>query len=553
MSPSPSTNDIIYTARVIRTANPSQPTAEAIAIRDGRVLAVGSLEDCKSWGIDNVDTRFAEKVLIPGFVEAHAHVMAGMYASVPYVGRFARPLPDGSIAEGIDSTQALIERLREVEASMPAGESLICRGFDPIYFDTERLARHHLDEVSATRPIFVFHASGHLATVNSAVLLKYGIGKDHPSPAIGRYADGEPDGELREPAGMMLAREELMMFVDLMQSDDTFLAFAHLMRNAGVTTCTDLANQWWRTPDLIAARQAIAQDDSFPVRVVVASQVNASVDAMTKLAETVDTLHGNANDKMLFPIVKLVLDGSIQGFTAMIDWPGYFGGDDHGQFLIPPEQVVNVLRPFHERNIGIHCHCNGNLTSGVFIDAIELLLAEHAWLDHRHTITHAQLMTHAQMRKARNLGMQANFFVNHVWYWGDQHRGITVGPDRADHINPCATADRIGLGYSVHTDAPVTPPGHLHTMWAAVNRVTPSGRVLGGSERVSVDRAFHAVTIDAAYQLHLDHVIGSLEVGKWADIAVLDEDPYEVDPMAIRDIGVWGTIVGGVIHQSAVE
>jgi len=254
---------------------------------------------------------------------------------------------------------------------------------------------------------------------------------------------------------------------------------------------------------------------------------------------------------MLFPIVKLVLDGSIQGFTAMIDWPGYFDGDDHGQFLIPPEQVVNVLRPFHERNIGIHCHCNGNLTSGVFIDAIEQLLTETAWLDHRHTVTHAQLMTQSQMRKARNLGMQANFFVNHVWFWGDQHRGVTVGPDRADHINPCATADRIGLGYSVHTDAPVTPPGHLHTMWAAVNRVTPTGRVLGETERISVNRAFHAVTIDAAYQLHLDHVIGSLEVGKWADIAVLEEDPYAVDPMAIRDIGVWGTIVGGVVHQSS--
>ena len=159
-------------------------------------------------------------------------------------------------------------------------------------------------------------------------------------------------------------------------------------------------------------------------------------------------------------------------------------------------------------------------------------------------------MTQAQMRKARNLGMQANFFVNHMWFWGDQHRAVTVGPDRADHLNACATADRIGLGYSIHTDAPVTPPGHLHTMWAAVNRVSPSGRVLGESERISVDRAFHAVTIDAAYQLHLDHVIGSLEVGKWADITVLHEDPYEVDPTRIRDIKVWGTVVGGTIHRN---
>ena len=150
------------------------------------------------------------------------------------------------------------------------------------------------------------------------------------------------------------------------------------------------------------------------------------------------------------------------------------------------------------------------------------------------------------MEKARTLGMVANFFVNHMWFWGDQHRHITVGPDRAQHLNPCASADRIGLKYSIHTDAPVTPPGHLHTMWAAINRRTPSGDVLGESERISVDRAFHAVTIDAAYQLHLDHIVGSLEVGKYADMTVLDDDPYDIDPDAIRDITVWGTILGGV-------
>jgi len=551
VSPSPSTNDVIYTARVIRTANPSQPTADAIAIRDGRVLAVGTLEDCRSWGIDNVDTRFADKVLTAGFVEAHGHVMAGMYASLAYVGKFPRLMPDGTRLEGIGSTDELVKRLRSIDSTLPEGDALLCSGFDPIYFETERLARHHLDAVSTSRPVFVFHASGHLATVNSVVLDKYGLDRNHTAPGLGKDETGEPNGELREPAAMMLAREEFSTIARIVNSDDAFVAFADSMRNAGVTTSTDLSNQWWRLPDVLDSRRATAEDTGYPVRVVVASQVSASVDAMNAMAEKVDSLRADLGTKILFPIVKLVLDGSIQGFTAMVDWPGYFDGDDHGQFLIPPEQVVNVLRPFHERNIGIHCHCNGNLTSGVFIDAIEQLLTETPWLDHRHTVTHAQLMTQAQMRKARNLGMQANFFVNHVWFWGDQHRSVTVGPDRADHINPCATADRIGLGYSVHTDAPVTPPGHLHTMWAAVNRVTPSGRVLGETERISVDRAFHAVTIDAAYQLHLDHVIGSLEVGKWADIAVLEADPYAVDPMAIRDIGVWGTIVGGVVHQSS--
>jgi predicted amidohydrolase YtcJ len=248
--------------------------------------------------------------------------------------------------------------------------------------------------------------------------------------------------------------------------------------------------------------------------------------------------------------VKLVLDGSIQGFTATVDWPGYISGDADPLFLVAPEQVVDILRPFHMARIGIHTHCNGNMAADVFIDAIEQLLTEFSWLDHRHTVTHAQLMTPAQMRKAKNLGMCANFFVNHMFYWGDQHHDITVGPDRARALNACATADRIGLPYSFHSDAPVTPPGHLHTMWAAVNRLTPSGRVMGENECISIDRAFHAATIDAAYQMHVDHLVGSLEVGKFADITVLDADPYEVTPDSIRDITVWGTMVGGVIHQN---
>ena len=543
-------DDVIYTARVIRTANPAAPTAQAIAVRDGRVLSVGSLEDCRSWGITNIDNRFADKVLTAGFVEAHAHVLVGMFAAFPYVGRFARKMHDGSVAPAIESPGALIARLREVDATMEPGASLIAAGYDPIYFEGERLNRHHLDEVSDTRPVVIFHASGHLMTVNSVALAKYGIDATTPTPGVGIGADGTPDGEMREMAAMGLIREEFIHIGRVISGEEGFAAFGAFMRNAGITTSTDLSNDWLRNPDLLRTRTEAAARDSFPVRVVSASRVSANIGTMEEVAALIKAQQTPVGSKTWFPVVKLVLDGSIQGFTAVMDWPGYHTGEDHALFLIPPEQTVDALRPFHVSHIGIHCHCNGNIAADVFIDAIETLQGEHSWPDARHTITHAQTMSTAQMKKARNLGMQANFFVNHVWFWGDQHRSITLGPDRADHMNPCGTADRIGLGYSFHSDAPVTPPGHLHTMWAAVNRVTPSGRVLGDSERISVDRAFHAATIDAAYQLHMDRHIGSLETGKFADMTVLDEDPYEVDPMHIRDINVWGTIVGGVIHRN---
>lgn len=545
------TDGTIFTASVIRTANPSRPTADAIAVRDGRVLAVGTLEECTSWGITNIDTQFADKVLTAGFVEAHSHVMAGMYHDIPYVGWFGRFNPQGEWVEGTKSTDELIERIRGIASTTPDGQSIIVSGFDPIYMQTERLNRHHLDAATTRHPVFVFHASGHLATVNSTTLAKYKIEADHPAPGVGRDAEGNPNGELREPAAMALAKDEFRQIGIVLARPETLNYFASLMRNAGITSATDLGALLHLNDEQLNQTAEATQRDDFPLRIISASRVTGNARDMSDSVSRIIEARRKENSKLMFPIVKMVLDGSIQGFTAMIQWPGYFTGDDHGLFLLPPEQVVDFLRPFHQARIGIHCHCNGNLTSQVFIDAIEVLLQESSWLDHRHTVTHAQLITQAQLRKAKNLGMCANFFVNHVFYWGEQHRDITVGPDRASSINPCGSAERIGLPFSFHTDAPVTPPGHLHTMWCAVNRVTPAGDVLGETERISVDRAFHAATIDAAYQLHLDHLIGSLEVGKFADMTVLDADPYDVNPMALKDIGIWGTILGGIPMKSS--
>jgi len=147
--------------------------------------------------------------------------------------------------------------------------------------------------------------------------------------------------------------------------------------------------------------------------------------------------------------------------------------------------------------------------------------------------------------------MCANIFANHIWYWGDQHHDLTVGPERARRMEAAATAEREGVSFSLHSDANVTPLGQLHVMWCAVNRVTASGRVLGESERISPESALRSVTLGAAHQQHLDAEFGTIECGKAADFAVLEENPLTVDPMAIRDIGVWGTVVAGQPFEAA--
>jgi predicted amidohydrolase YtcJ len=522
-----------------------------VAVRDGRIVAVGTLDECLSWGPADVDERFANHVIIPGFVEAHSHVTEGLWSDIPYLGWFDRPMPDGSTAPGTRSYEALVDRLLELqEALAESTQSLVVGGFDPIYFrDAPRLDRYVLDRVSRTRPILVLHASLHLATANSAVLEKYDITRHHPASGVGRDGSGEPDGELREPPALMLAREEFRHFISLMAKPQALVHFAHAARNGGVTTAADLAANYLGHPEVAASVAAVTADPSFSVRLAVAPQPRSYTgdDPVGALAK----LRTHSNDKLWFPVVKVVLDGSIQGWTAMISPPGYFTGEDHGEFLYPPEQLPELLRPFHRAGVTIHCHCNGDLTAGVFLDTVETLLREHPWLDHRHTVQHAQLMTPAQLSRAKALGMSVNFFVNHLWFWGDQHHDLTVGPERARRMNPCGSAARLGVPFSIHSDAGVTPIGQLHTMWCAVNRVTVSGRVLGADERIAPHEALHAVTLGAARQLRMDHLVGSIESGKYADFAVLDDDPLAVDPMAIRDIGVWGTVLGGVPQPSS--
>jgi predicted amidohydrolase YtcJ len=161
-----------------------------------------------------------------------------------------------------------------------------------------------------------------------------------------------------------------------------------------------------------------------------------------------------------------------------------------------------------------------------------------------------QLADAAQFRRMKALGLCANLFANHHFYWGDQHHAITVGPERAARMNACATALREGVPLAIHSDAPITPLAPLFTAWCAVNRVTPKGRVLGAAERLTVMQALHAITLGAAWTLRLDHEIGSIECGKRADFAVLEQHPLEVAPEALKDIPVWGTVLSGRVFPA---
>ena len=263
------------------------------------------------------------------------------------------------------------------------------------------------------------------------------------------------------------------------------------------------------------------------------------------VAARVAELRGRSTDKLRLGAVKLMADGSIQGYTGRLKWPGYVTGHPNGIWNTAPDQLREQIVHLHREGVQMHIHVNGDEASEAALDALEEAQARHPRLDHRHTLQHCQMADEAQFRRMAALGACVNLFANHIWYFGDQHYERTVGPERAMRLNACASALRHGVPLAIHSDAPVTPMGPLHVAWCAANRLTPSGRVLGEAQRIPVAAALHAITLGAAYTLKLDGEIGSVEVGKKADFAVLGEDPVSVPAAQLRDVPVLGTIVGG--------
>lgn len=545
----------VYVARLVRTLDPARPVTEAVAVRGDRIRAVGAVEELMTYSGAVLDERYADAVLLPGFVEAHSHAGTGTVWSNTYVGLVDRTDPQGRRWPGCRTIEEVLERLVEVESGIEDPHApLLAWGLDPIYFPGRSLGVAELDRVSGTRPVHLAHTNGHVCTVNSVALRQCGIDASVTVPGVVKDEDGEPTGELQEFAAMGLVQQITAGSGLLDITVEGMRAFAQDAVNTGTTTLTDLGSTTLMDDDGVALyREAV--DDDFPARLNVfhfgagVGPVNRS---LPEAAERLVRLRGRSDAKLRMGNVKLMLDGSIQGFTARLLEPGYYGDEPNGIWGVTPEEFHEAFEVFHRSGALVHVHCNGDQTTQLFLDTLERILTDHPRPDHRHTCTHSQMSTVAQYRRMAALGAGANIFANHIWAWGDQHIDVTVGPDRAARMNAAATALRHRVPIALHSDTPVTPLGPLHSVKHAVTRLTVSGRVMGEHERIGVQEALEAVTVGAAYLLKMDHEVGSLEAGKLADIAVLADDPFDVAPERIGDIHVHGTVVGGRHHASAL-
>jgi predicted amidohydrolase YtcJ len=541
--------DTIYSGGPILTINDIQPTADAVAVADGRIIAVGTLEDIA--GHRGGKTRqfdLAGRAMLPGFVDSHGHVVFGGIQAMS--ANLLAP-PDGAVTD-IASLQSTLKAWAAANAAA-LGKLNVILGFG---YDNAQLAelrhptRQDLDIVSKDIPVVILHQSGHIGVANSKALELAGINAASEAPAGGvirRDANGEPNGVLEEYAFFAV-------FVPLLNGlgPDGLLAFAQagseLWARFGYTTAQDGRS----SAASVGSLRKLGADGGLPIDIVAYPDVLEDRDF---IATNVSRVYA---DRVRVGGCKLTIDGSPQGFTALRDRPYYDPVGDYppgyaGYAAIKMEQTLDAVNWCYEHNFQILTHANGEGASDMLIAALGAAQATYGKPDLRPVLIHGQFLREDQVDSYHRLGVFPSVFPMHTFYWGDWHREHTVGPANADNISPTGWIRQRGMMFGTHHDAPVAFPDSMRVLAATVTRRTRSGDILGPDQRVDVMTALKAMTIWPAWQHFEENAKGSIEPGKIADFVILSANPTAVDPETLADLKVLVTIKEDrVIYEAEV-
>lgn len=544
----------VFVAKKIVTMDPAIPSASAVAIADGKILSVGSLDELKPW-LDKypheINQQFADKVLYPGFVEAHGHPLLGgvTQTSLPLT---AQPLPNpwGPAFAGVANLAAAIAKLKEYSAAIKdPTEPLLSWGYD-IAAMGETPDRKMLDQVSNTRPILVWDSSEHNFFLNSAALAKYGVTAEAIKNMIGAglEKDGSSNGQflgavasqyVNGVAGKDLLNPEKLPTAMLYSND--------LAQQNGITSYSEMTFGILNIPLETAIFKKISESNATSLRLFPVAHADSFTATYGEQAVAeVQKLKTLNTDRLMFNGVKFIGDDAYLANTMMVQNPSYTDWHKGLIFYSTPAAYAKAMSPWWKAGFQIHLHSNGSAGIANTLSALQLLQEEKPRFDHRFTLQHFGLPTSMNVKKVKALGAVVS--VNPAYFY--TRAGIQakdVGHDRVSYATRVGDLVREGVVVSLHSDNPVAPPRPLTEVWAVVNRLNlyTGDQKWAPAQAITVQQAMRMVTIDAAYTLGQEDVIGSIEPGKFADFAVLDDDPMSVDALKIKDIPVAATILGG--------
>ena len=532
----------VFIGGEVLTMDPDSKIAEAVSVRDGVIDQVGSTVEILALVTEDTDVvDLSGRTLVPGFVDAHGH-FPGSGQTAFTVDLNSPPIGD------TESIPELLDKLRAFGEKRTDGWLIGSNYDDTLLAEKRHPTRNDLDLVSATRPIAVVHVSGHLMVVNSAALAELHIDETTPDPEGGHIVRDLSSADQRRPNGILEetathhARDKTL---DLSVSDAwqmTKLATAEYLQY-GVTT----ASAGGMPTAIVSLLGPMSNYNQMPLRVALFpffDEVGAGL-----LAGEI-TLDDFASGRVRVPRVKIIADGSIQGFTGYLSQPyhrSHKGDADYrGYPAVPRDALFEQVAGLYRQRIQVAIHGNGDASIEDALDAIEAAAAKYPWPEARPLIIHAQMTRKDQIARMAALGVTPSFFSAHTFFWGDRHAGIFMGPERAANMSPAKWAQEAGVRFSSHMDTPVTPMRPLQAVWSPVERKTKTGVVLGPDQRIDRMTALRAVTIDAAWQVFMDDQVGSIEPGKLADLVVLSGSPLTAPDL--RDLLVDMTVIEGVTH-----
>jgi predicted amidohydrolase YtcJ len=529
----------VFSGGTILTVDEAFSEAEAVAIRGNVIIAVGSASDVRAAaGPGAVEVDLAGRTMLPGFIDAHTHVVSG--AAVDSIMENVGAARFATTAEVLDHLRVLVSRTAP-------GEWVLARSFDPaLQAGPDALTFAELDAVSADVPVFVINSSGHLAYANRAAFTAAAIPDDvadPPGAEFVRDADGRLTGVMKNNVSFL----QVVSAAPAMDRLDPVAAVVDLLAGwgaLGLTTVSELAlGTLTGSPEDAAIILAAARSGRLQARI----RAYPFYTVGTAAWDAAGIAPGMGDALARISGYKLVADGSNQGFTGLQREP-YLGTESLGTAYMTAEEMTAIALDSAGAGWPLALHANGDAAIDRVLDTCDALRAagyDPAAL--RVRIEHCSMLHDDQIARMADLGVSASFLIGHVHYWGVWMRDRVFGPDRVNHLVRCRSVAEAGVGFSLYSDFMVTDPDPLHMIEMAVNRGIwkEPDFVLNPAERVPVEAAIRALTSEAAWQLFSDHEIGSIEPGKFADLVILEQDPRAVPVNAIRDIGVAETWMDG--------
>ncbi|ASJ20854.1 amidohydrolase [Brachyspira hampsonii] len=509
--------------------------ARAIEVRDNTIMKIAYTEEDEKSILNNVYTEAVDlkgKTLMPGFIDSHSHLV-----------RFAQALTTVDLTGSTNMLEIAQKITNYIEVNKLKPDAWVVGfGYDNNLLPGKKNPnRDDLDKISTTHPIFITHASGHVGAMNSKALEEFGVNEntpDIPGGVIERYPDSrKPTGYMEEAAFMHYAQsikfsftdEDLMNFIN--QAEDVYLGY-------GITTAQDALISTAEFPLI----NNMITNNRFKIDIIGFIDLKNSY----SLAKTNSEMLGNYKNRFKIGGYKIFLDGSPQAKTAWLEQPYVSGPARYrGYGIYSNSDVEKFVETALDDKMQLQAHCNGDAAADQYINAFSnVMIKRNTTNNYRAVLVHSQIIREEQYTSMSNFNIIPSIFVAHVYYWGDVHLA-NLGMERASQISASKTALNNNLAFTYHQDTPVIKPNMLETIWCAVNRITKDGVLLGENQKVTPYEALKAITINAAYQNKEEHLKGTIEEGKLADLVILSDNPLTCDPMKIKDIEVLETIKEG--------